>query len=141
MKKITLILSVLVATFLLQAHSCRKDKHNDYPSVCGNPVCTEIFKAVMVTIKDTNGNAVQLDEYHTVRLYNDETVSGPGSHPENGMYIVVDDNFIGQLMDKTEGFRFIGTKNGVEVVNEVYQVRGDCCHVNKETGKDEVTIP
>ncbi len=138
MKKITLILSVLVAAFLLQAHSCHKD---DYPSVCGNPVCTEIFKAVMVQVKDANGNPVKLDDYYTVRLSTEERVSGPGSTPENGMYVVVDDNFISILMDKTEGFKFVGIKNGVEVVNEIYQVTGDCCHVNKDSGKDEVVIP
>jgi hypothetical protein len=140
MKKITFILSVVVTAFLLQAHSCHKD-HDTYPSVCGNPVCTEIFKAVMVQVKDTAGKPIQLDDYYTTRLSTDERVSGPGSHPENGMYIVVDDNFISTLMDKTEGFRFVGIKNGVEVVNETYQVRGDCCHVNKETGEETVIIP
>jgi hypothetical protein len=140
MKKASLILSVLIAAFLLQAHSCHKDKR-DYPSVCGNPVCTEIFKAVMVTVKDSNGDPVKLDESYTIRLYNDEIISGPGGNPDQGTYVVVDDNFISSLMNKTEGFRFIGKKNGVTVVDEVYQVTGDCCHVNKDTGKDEVIIP
>ena len=139
MKKITLILSVVIAAFLLQAHSCHKD---DYSHVCGaDVVCTEIFKAVMIQVKDNAGNPVKLDDYYTIRLKNDERISGPGSTPENGMYVVVDDNFISTLMDKTEGFKFVGVKNGVEVVSEVYQVRGDCCHVNKDTGKDEVVIP
>lgn len=140
MKKVTLILSVVVTAFLLQAHSCHKHDRS-YSSVCGNPVCTEVFKAVMVTVKDTNGNPVELDEVYTIRLYNDERISGPGGNPENGTYVVIDDNFIATLMDRTEGFRFIGKKNGVELVNEVYQVTGDCCHVNKDTGKDEVIIP
>lgn len=140
MKKFSFILSIAVATFFLQAHSC--NHHDDYPTVCGaDRICTEIFKAVTVHVKDANGDPVKLDEYHTIRLKNDEIISGPGSIPDNGMYVVVDDNFISSLMDKTEGFRFIGKKNGVEVVNETYQVTGDCCHVNKDTGKDEVVIP
>lgn len=139
MKKITLFLSVIITAFLLQAHSCHKD---DYSHVCGGDiVCTEIFKSVMVEVKDANGNPVTLDDYYTIRLKNDERVSGPGSTPENGHYIVVDDNIISTLMDKTEGFKFVGIKNGIEVLNEIYQVTGDCCHVNKDSGKDEVVIP
>lgn len=139
MKKITFILSVAATALLLQAHSCHKD---DYAHVCsGDIICTEIFSAVMVQVKDNASNPVQLDEYYTIRLKNDERISGPGSTPENGSYVVVDDNIISTLMDKTEGFQFVGIKNGVEVVNEIYQVTGDCCHVNKDTGKDEVVIP
>lgn len=139
MKKLSVFFAIATTAILLQAHSC--NHHDDYPSVCGTDrICTEIFKAVTVKVTDTAGAPIELDDYYTIREKTGERITGPGSIVENGYYVVVDDNFIATLMNKTEGFRFIGKKNGVEVVNEIYQITGDCCHVNKDNGKDTVII-
>ena len=132
-----MLLSVAITALFLQAHSCN---HHGHSECARDIICTEIFASVMVTVKDTNGNPVVLDEYYTIREKTGEKISRPGSIPENGMYVVVDDNFIGELKKSYEGFRFIGKKNGVEVVNEIYEVQGDCCHVNKRSGKETVII-
>jgi hypothetical protein len=65
-------------------------------------------------------------------------------HPANtGMddsYTVLDDSYLKQLMDNADSFRFTGTKNGKEVVNEVFVIGADCCHINKVSGNESVTV-
>jgi hypothetical protein len=139
MKKLSLILSVAIAAILLQAHSCHKHDR-DYPSVCGEVACTMEFAMVTVDVRDTLGRPVVLDDAYTIRLYNDEKIVSQSSIPDSGTYTVLDDNFISALMNRTEGFRFIGKKNGVELVNEEYQITGDCCHVHKDSGKSNVVV-
>ena len=95
---------------------------------------------VTVQVKDTNGNPVALDEYYTIRETTGEKLPKYSNGLQDGTYSVVDDNFIGTLKKGYEGLRFVGKKNGVEVVNEIYEVEGDCCHVNKRSGKETVIV-
>jgi len=139
MKKLSIFLCVTVSAFLLQAHSCHKD--SEYPSTCGDIACTMIFAMVSVEVKDNNGHALVLDEYYTIREKDGEKIVTQSSIPTDGTYVVLDDNFISTLTNKTELFRFIGKKNGVEVVNEVYEIQGDCCHVSKKSGSAVITVP
>ncbi|MBL7717659.1 MAG: hypothetical protein JNL72_02385 [Flavipsychrobacter sp.] len=132
----SLLYSILAAVLLLAAGGCSRPSP---ATACEDTICTEIFMAVMVQVSDTAGNPVQLDEYYTLR--GTERLPAAVSPPENGRYVVVDDRIVASLANKTETFRFVGKKNGAEVVNEQYQVRGDCCHVHKEQGKDQVVIP
>jgi hypothetical protein len=137
MKKLSILLTVGVAALFLQAHSCNHHGHNE---CTGDIICTEIFAMVTVNVKDTNGAPVVLDEHYTIREKTGERISLADNGLQDGTYVVVDDNFIGTLKKSYEGFRFVGKKNGVEVVNETYEVEGDCCHVNKRSGKETVVI-
>lgn len=140
MKTLSMLLCGSALMLVLQAHSCNKHKP-DHPSACGDIACTMMFAMVTVEIKDNAGKPVLLDEYYTIREKNGEKITSQSHNPESGTYVVLDDGFISTLTNKRENFRFIGKKNGAEVVNEAYDISGDCCHVNKESGKSAITIP
>ncbi len=136
MKK--LLIPVLITTcFLSMATNCKNRK----PSTtnCEGVMCTAMFAMINITVKDNAGNSVKLDEFHTTRLGTKEVI-----HPENagmdGSYTVLDDSYMKQLMNTIDSFRFTGTKNGKEIVNEVFAIGGDCCHINKVSGKELVII-
>jgi hypothetical protein len=137
MKRLSILLGIGVIALFTQAHSCNHHNHNE---CSGEIICTEIFAMVTVQVKDTNGNAVALDEYYTIREKTGEKLPKYSNGLQDGTYPVVDDNFIGTLKKGYEGLRFVGKKNGVEVVNEIYEVEGDCCHVNKRSGKETVIV-
>lgn len=139
MKRILFTISAVVIAMLTQATSCREPKNA--PGECENVACTMMFAMVTVEVKDQQGNKVVLDEYHTIREKTGDQITSQSHVPDSGTYTILDDGFVSTLKNKSEQFRFIGKKNGVEVVNEQYVISADCCHVNKQSGKSAVTIP
>lgn len=138
MKRLSFILLAVTIGLLTQSTSCRPLK--TAPHECGDIACTMMFAMITVEVKDNSGNPVILDEYHTVRESSGQHIMSQSHVPDSGTYTILDDNYVSTLKNKQEKFRFIGKKNGVEVINEPYTISADCCHVNKDSGKSEITI-
>ncbi len=138
MKRLSFILLAITIGLFTQSTSCKDPK--DAPGECGDIACTMMFSMVTVQVKDNAGNPVILDEHHTVRESNGQHIMTEAHVPDSGTYTILDDNYVSTLKNKQEKFRFIGKKNGVEVINEPYTISADCCHVNKDSGKSEITI-
>jgi hypothetical protein len=140
MKRLLFAVCAVVLALMTQATSCEKDPKNA-PVECGDIACTMMFAMVTVEVKDQQGNKVILDEYYTIREKTNDKLTLQSHMPDSGTYTVLDDNFVATLKNASEQFRFVGKKNGVEVVNEQYTISADCCHINKVNGKSTVTIP
>ena len=138
MKKLSFIALVITIGLFTQSTSCRDPKNA--PGECGDIACTMMFAMITVEVKDINGNPVILDEYYTTRESNGDKITTQSQMPDSGTYTVLDDNFVSTLKNRSEKFRFIGKKNGAEVINESYTISADCCHVNKDSGKGEITL-
>lgn len=138
MKKLSFIILVTTLGFLTQSMSCRDPKNA--PGECGDIACTMMFAMVTVDVKDTSGNPVILDEHFTIRESNGQQIFNESQMPNAGTYTVLDDSYATTLRNRQETFRFIGKKNGVEVINEPYTISADCCHVNKESGKGQIIL-
>lgn len=137
MKPYSLLLLSL-ATMVLSAASC--DKRTDEVPDCSAVLCTMEFRSISVKVTDNNNAPVVLDDHYT------ENVStGAIIRPENGTtvgtYVVYSDAGLKTLINQTATFRFVGMKNGNVVVDERYTISGDCCHINKVSGKDTIVIP
>jgi frataxin-like iron-binding protein CyaY len=55
-------------------------------------------------------------------------------------YIVLDDSFQKTIENQTEKFTFKGYNNDLEVVNEVFTIGADKCHIYYIDGKQEVSL-
>lgn len=121
---------------LLLAASCQTTKK----AACAPDVmCTMIFKSVTVHVLDGSGRPMLLDDAYTINVNTGETIKLEGTSTA-GYYTVLDDSYQKKLQNKTAQFQFIGKKNGVRIVEETYRISADCCHIDKQSGKDEIIV-
>ncbi len=130
MKKVASSFFLLVVSPFFWAGSCEK-------KACSEEVmCTEIFSMVTVQVTDQNGDAVLLDEVYTIRGNNAETIRP--DQQAGGVYVVLDDSYRKKLENQKDDFRFIGMKEGKKVIEEVYSIAADCCHIQKISGNESI---
>lgn len=124
---------ILLCVIALGCHTTRK-------TTCPPEVmCTRIFKSVVVQVKNTEGTPVTLDDTYTVNVNTGETIRLEGTG-EPGYYIVLNDSYQKKIVNTTAQFQFIGVKNGQRVVDEPYRIGADCCHIEKVSGQNEITV-
>lgn len=126
------VIVVLALPFL--AMQC-KNKNN-----CDRAICTEVLMSVSVNVTDKNGNNIDLQDHYTINVANGDTIrNNNGPWPE-GAYVVLDDSYVNKMYNSRLQFRFVGIKNNIVVVDEAYTISADCCHINKESGKETIVI-
>jgi len=65
----------------------------------------------------------------------------PYPEPERGIsYTVLDDNFLSELKNSEELFRFVGLIHDSVVVDEWYRISADHCHIELEEGNTVVVL-
>lgn len=98
--------------------------------------CTMEFR--MVTIKV---NGPKLTSWVTIRNSTNERLTFmQQSFPDSLTYTVMDDGYQKALENQTDKFTFKGYINDSEVVNEVFTIGADKCHINYIDGKQEVAL-
>ena len=132
---ITSILLIALAPLFMYT-SCNKG-HDHNARNCDDVICTMMFAAVSTEVQDANGNKVTLDEAYTIRTSTGEKITYKNSE---GYYTVLDESYLKQLQNATDKFQFVGIKDGVKLVDEVFTISADCCHVSKVEGKNIITI-
>lgn len=132
MKSLIYSLAFVMVAQLLLSSSCERGKCPP------NVTCTEVFSMVTVQVIDPTGAAVQLDEVYTLRLSNNEKIRV--EQPTEGGYVVLDDNYLKHLQNDKDDFRFIGMKDGKKVLDELFVIGADCCHVQKIKGKEIISL-
>ncbi len=115
--------------------ACKKDKNN-----CAMKACTYVFISVTVKVTDTLNQAVLLDDAYTIRKSNGELITQAQGLVTAGYYAVLNDSYQHRIANTSEFFQFIGVKNGRRVVDEVYEISADCCHIQKVNGKESIII-
>jgi hypothetical protein len=108
---------------------------------CDGVICTMDFRGIALQVNDNAGNPVKLDEAYTIRVKTGEQITHEANAGRSGTYTVLDDGYRGKLVHSTAEFRFVGKRGGQEVVNELYTISADCCHISKQSGKTEVVVP
>ncbi|WP_276133787.1 hypothetical protein [Polluticoccus soli] len=120
--------------------SC-KDSTTSPGKGCNGVICTMEFRGITLQVNDNEGNPVKLDEAYTIRVKTGEQITHDANSTTIGSYTVLDDGYQKKLAQSTAEFRFVGKRGGQEVVNELYTISADCCHISKQSGKTDVTLP
>ena len=98
--------------------------------------CTEEFRSVTITV---NGGV--LDEYFTIRQSTGDTISiDKDTIMGQNIYFVLNDNFQQAIENKTEDFRFKGFINDTLVVEELFKIKADACHIEYVSGKTVINL-
>lgn len=136
MKSIRILLPALV--FLLTASaSCEKNNGNCPEDL----MCTMVFKSIHIKVTDQAGNAVQLSSAQITSDFLQAPINPLDNPLEAGTYELVNDGHMQFLTHREpRAFLFEGWIGEEKVVNEIYQLRHDCCHVLLESGNKEVII-
>ncbi|WP_411029212.1 hypothetical protein [Spongiimicrobium sp. 3-5] len=130
---------LFLVTLVLFLHNC-SDDDSPLPNNCQNIACTEIFISFHVSVKDSDDEAVALDQFKVTdvnsgedltRLFDEATLA---MFKAEGRYPLYDDLYLQGHENTTREIRFMGTINDEEVVNETYVVAADCCHVSLVSG-------
>lgn len=113
---------------------------NDGP--CAEVFCTTDVVEIGLEVLDRSGNRVTLDAFHTEDM-NGKVLNTNLYYYNSDIlrYVVFNDFWVMGHQNTNTQVRFVGIKGGVRVVNEVYSVSTDCCHINRTSGKTVVTIP
>lgn len=128
------LISVIAISVFITACNKVTDKND-----CKDAICTAMFAAVNVGIRDSNNIQVELTDYYTVNTKNNDTIRPVSTWPD-GYYTVLDDNYLQKMYNQGIDFRFIGFRNNAVVVNELFTISADCCHISKVAGKETVTV-
>jgi hypothetical protein len=134
MKNLLFSLSLVTIGMTSMSTSCEKEK-----KACDNAICTEVFMTVATQVVDNEGKPVVLDEVYTMRTNLGDRIN-IDQHMGEGHYIVLDDNYQPKLQNNSGEFTFVGKKDGKIVVEEPFTITADCCHIEKKSGKDVITL-
>jgi hypothetical protein len=100
-------------------------------------ICTEEFRIIGVKV---SGGA--LSDYYTIRTSTADTIrfAGDQGYPIGNWYPVLDDSFQVLLEGTEEEFSFAGEVDGSRVVNAIFIIGADVCHVYKKSGPAEISF-
>jgi hypothetical protein len=133
-------LITLLAMVLLLSQSCGQKPMAVRQASCEGVVCDKRWVSIVVTVRNAEGQPVQLDEAYTLVSKTRERLPQDQQRNNQGHYMLLNDSYRKQLENKVEEFTFVGMKDGAMVVEENYQIGADCCHVKKVSGKDVVVM-
>lgn len=98
--------------------------------------CTEEFRTIGITITGDS-----LTDFYTIRISNSDTIRiSLDGYPNNQTYPILNDSYQSVIANSQESFNFIGEFNDTFVVNEVFVISADNCHIDKVSGKSEVSL-
>lgn len=124
-------------TLPVDKERCDEQNNTD----CATAVCTYEFREIPLEVVDASGNTVILDNYYTEEMSGNKLPTTYYSYNSDmGVYVVFNDAWLPGNKNSTMQVRFIGMKNGMTVVNELFKISSDCCHVYKVSGKDKIIV-
>jgi hypothetical protein len=128
--------------FLLFFAGCENNDPND----CTNQACTEVFKTIVVTIKDSENDPVALDSFKVTNLENGVDLTREHNNAEfetmreNGVYPLFGDEYARDFSNKEVDINFKGYIDNQEIISSDYKVGADCCHIILISGDPEISI-
>jgi len=136
MKYPVIISMALIMLLSASSFRCSKDDTLN----CDHAICTDMFAMIGVYINDLSMTPEKLEVY-TIRNSTGEKITLTQNETNLGVYFILDDSYRSKIAGKTETFTLVGTKAGTQVFQQAYQIKADCCHVSKVSGKDSLRIP
>ncbi len=117
------------------------DDNSNHPD-CEDIFCTTDFRMIDLKVTDASGNTVMLSSFHTEDMAGNKLPASLYEYDNyRQAYVVFNDSWVRGHQNTTTQVRFVGYKNGNKVVDEVYTIATDCCHIDKTAGKDAVVLP
>ncbi len=102
--------------------------------------CTRELQIINIKVT-SNGESVTLEYYKTVNLSNNEIYNYQYlSYYEPGVYPVLTDAEFDKVDKNGSSFRFEGSIMDAVVVDEIFVIGHDCCHIELIDGNIEVEI-
>ncbi|RYD50844.1 MAG: hypothetical protein EOP52_12705 [Sphingobacteriales bacterium] len=137
---------LLLPLSALLLHACARKAmpvagNTDAATDCRAVMCTMDFRTVSLRVVDASGKPVKLDSYQTVLSGKGTAVlSGDAAASMlDGTYPVVTDEWVANHKNTTAKMIFIGMVGNKPVVTETFEIKADCCHVSKVSGKESIT--
>ncbi|MEL6730778.1 MAG: hypothetical protein AAFP83_06535 [Bacteroidota bacterium] len=101
----------------------------------GPTICTLEF--VYVSVEVTGDT---LDQTYTIQTTTGDTVQQSTEYVFDQRYLVLDDGYQPEMRNREREFRFVGLKNGDIVIDELYVIKADECHIEKVSGIDTIEL-
>ena len=130
MKKIMQIAFFLIFLSLIFIH-CNKNN-----SSSNTIACTMEFRTISIKVLGDT-----LNYFYTIRVNTGDTIIvNSGTALDSETYPVLDDTYLNRFINSTEQFRFVGLKNNIVLVNELFTINADQCHINYVSGNQTVIL-
>ncbi len=113
---------------------------------CVNQACTEVFKTIVVSVKNSENNPVALDSFKVTNLENGNDLTREFNSAEfeamreNGVYPLFGDEYVQDFSNEEVDINFKGYIDSEEIINSDFRVGADCCHVILISGDPEISI-
>ncbi len=139
-----ILLSFMLFSFMLT--QCSEKKSQDSQNSCEGIMCTQQFVSFSVTLSDSNGNSVPLDDYRVIDqrsgedLTQSEKAAGFFEYEPGGPYPLYGDVFQDEHQNSERKLVFQGFNGGQEIISHTYTVAADCCHVRLVDGELNLSL-
>lgn len=117
--------------------------HTSTSDDCTKVMCTADFRMITVTLKDSAGNFYIPDQVRTELSQNGaviQTSSSPAIPGQNAYTVADDGNIHNITRFQNTSVIFKVIKNNVTVKQANYEIKADCCHIEKISGDDVMII-
>lgn len=112
------------------------------PIDCDGVVCTQEFRMIYLDVKNSAGATVTLTSFHTEDMAGNKLPADLYEYDSwRDAYMVFNDAWVSGHAGTRQQVRFVGYIGSNKVVDEVYTIATDCCHIDKIAGKDKVVLP
>lgn len=112
------------------------------PIDCSGVFCTQEFRMIYLEVKDNAGATVTLTSFHTEDMAGNKLPADLYEYDSwRDAYMVFNDAWVNGHEGTRKKVRFVGYVGSTKVVDEVYTIATDCCHIDKIAGKDKVVLP
>lgn len=112
------------------------------PVDCDGVVCTQEFRMIYLEVKDNAGSTVTLTSFHTEDMAGNKLPADLYEYDSwRDAYMVFNDSWVNGHEGTRKQVRFVGYVGSTKVVDEVYTIATDCCHIAKTAGRDKVILP
>ncbi|MEM9324898.1 MAG: hypothetical protein AAGA85_04560 [Bacteroidota bacterium] len=113
------------------------------PECTGDLFCTEEFRTILFTVTAPSGEPVVLDEFEKTIVATGEILDHGDwlGQLMPGSYVIAQDSDFDKVDCDGTAIRFEGYLDGQSVVDEIFVVGRDCCHIFLVEGPDSLTIP
>lgn len=114
---------------------------------CESAMCTDMLVTISAKVVDNQGKPVALTQTKVTRLSNGEVLTNPFAkedwrlYQQYGNYPIVSD-LHDKVLPKFKKIpvRFQGYIGSKEVINTIYTVAFDCCHISLISGEREIVV-
>jgi hypothetical protein len=122
------LLNFLLILAIIMFVSCKSESQNN------TVACTMEFRTVTINVQGDT-----LDHFYTIRVTSGDTIRlNSGNTFGANTYPVLDDSYQSNIANRTEQFRFVGLKNNAIIVDELFTIKADQCHISYVSGNQTV---